>query len=394
MGAFEQELSQRLEALERENLRRKLRRVGSSQVPHAVIEGRAVLNFSSNDYLGLATHPALKEAGAKALRDFGTGSGASRLICGSLAPHEQLEEALAVFKGAEAALVFSSGYATALGTIPALVGIGDFVVLDKLVHASIVDAARLSGAKLRVYAHNALDDLKEILTWCQQQRARNPNAKVLIITESLFSMDGDFAPLPEIVALKDQFGAWLMVDEAHATGLFGEHRRGLIEYFDLGGRVEVQMGTLGKALGSAGGFIAGSCALRDYLINKARSFIFSTAPPPAVSASAQAALEIVRSREGADLVHHLRDRLQQFQNEAGMAAPSKNSPIIPLTIGKEAAALSVAERLWDAGIFVPAIRYPTVARGKARLRFTFSAAHQGVDIERLTQALKNLGQAR
>ena len=394
MGAFEQELSQRLEALERENLRRKLRRVGSSQVPHAVIEGRAVLNFSSNDYLGLATHPALKEAAAKAVRDFGTGSGASRLICGSLAPHEQLEEALAVFKGAEAALVFSSGYATALGTIPALVGIGDFVVLDKLVHASIVDAARLSGAKLRVYAHNALDDLKEILTWCQQQRASNPNAKVLIITESLFSMDGDFAPLPEIVALKDQFGAWLMVDEAHAAGLFGEHRRGLIEYFDLSGRVEVQMGTLGKALGSAGGFIAGSCALRDYLINKARSFIFSTAPPPAVSASAQAALEIVQSREGADLVRHLRDRLQQFQNEAGMAAPSKDSPIIPLTIGKEAAALSVAERLWDAGIFVPAIRYPTVARGKARLRFTFSAAHQCADIERLTQALKDLGQAR
>ena len=394
MAAFEQELSRRLEALEKENLRRKLRRVASPQVPHAMIEGRSVLNFSSNDYLGLATHAALKEAAQRAVRDFGTGAGASRLICGSLAPHEQLEEALADFKGAEAALVFSSGYAAALGTIPALVGSGDFVVLDKLVHASIVDAARLSGARLRIYPHNDLNDLKDILTWCQQQRTGNPDAKVLMVTESLFSMDGDFAPLPEMVALKEQFGAWLMVDEAHATGLFGEHRRGLIEQFRLSDRVEVQMGTLGKALGAAGGFIAGGRALRDYLINKARSFIFSTAPPPAVSASARAALEIVRSKEGADLAQSLRARLQQFQRRTEMTAPSENSPIIPLTIGEERAALSAAERLWDAGIFVPAIRYPAVARGKARLRFTFSAAHENADIERLAEALKDFDQGR
>jgi 8-amino-7-oxononanoate synthase len=204
-------------------------------------------------------------------------------------------------------------------------------------------------------------------------------------------MDGDFAALPEIVALKENFGTWLMVDEAHATGLFGEHRRGLVEDFGLSGRVEVQMGTLGKALGAAGGFIVGSRALCEYLINKARSFIFSTAPPPAVSSSAQAALQIVQSGEGADLVRRLRQRLQQFQKASGILAPAQDSPIIPFPVGEEAAALSLADRLWRSGIFAPAIRYPTVARGKARLRFTFSAAHETADVGRLTQALKDLG---
>lgn len=394
MGAFDEELWRRLNALEKENLKRRLRRVSSAQTPRATIEGKAVLNFSSNDYLGLATHPTLKEAGAKAALDFGTGSGASRLICGSLKVHEELEEAIAMFKGAEGALVFSSGYATALGAITALVGSGDIVVLDKLVHASIVDAARLSGAKLRVYAHNDLDDLEEILRWCDGQRGANPAGRVLIVTESLFSMDGDFAPLREIVELKEKFGAWLMVDEAHATGLFGENRRGLIEAFGLAGRVEVQMGTLGKAIGAAGGFIVGSRALREYLINKARSFIFSTAPPPAVSASAKAGIEVIHSRDGEALVQRLRERLRQFQKATGIAAPAEDSPIVPHMVGAEAAALSLAERLWEAGIFVPAIRYPTVARGKARLRFTFSASHEEADIERLAAALKYLSQGR
>jgi len=316
------------------------------------------------------------------------------LICGSLEAHEALEEAIAAFKGAEGALIFSSGYSTALGTITALVGSGDIVVVDKLVHASIVDAARLSGAKLRVYAHNDLNGLEEILQWCDGQRGANPTGRVLIVTESLFSMDGDFAPLREIVALKEKFGAWLMVDEAHATGLFGENRRGLIEAFGLAGRVEIQMGTLGKAIGAAGGFIVGSRALREYLINKARSFIFSTAPPPAVSAAAKAAIDVIQSRDGEALLQRLRGRLRRFQKATGIAAPAEDSPIVPFTVGAEAAALSLAERLWEAGIFVPAIRYPTVARGKARLRFTFSATHEEADIDRLAAALKDLNQGR
>jgi 8-amino-7-oxononanoate synthase len=387
MGAFEQELSRRLEVIEKENLRRRLRQINSAQGPHAVIEGQPILNFSSNDYLGLATHPALKEAAAKATRDFGTGSGASRLVCGSLAAHKELEEAIAEFKDAEAALVFSSGYATALGAITALVSAGDIVVLDKLVHASIVDAARLSGAKLRIYSHNDLADLEEILRWCDGQRSANEAVRVLIVTESLFSMDGDFAPLGEIVALKERYGAWLMVDEAHATGLFGEKRRGLIEASGVGGQVEVQMGTLGKALGAAGGFIAGGRALREYLVNKARSFIFSTAPPPSVSASAKAALEVVRSEEGAELVDRLRRNISEFHRRSKVTAAGEHSPIVPFIVGTEEAALELAEKLWKSGIFVPAIRYPTVARGKARLRITFSAAHEQADIERLAAAL-------
>ena len=392
MGAFEQELSQRLKILEEQNLRRKLRRVSSPQQPRAIVDGRAVLNFSSNDYLGLATHPKLKEAAERAVREFGTGSGASRLICGSIEPHERLEEALAAFKGAEAALIFSTGYATALGTITALMSSDDIVVLDKLVHASIVDAARLSGAKLRVYAHNDLADLEKILDWCR--RPAHEKARVLVVTESVFSMDGDFAPLREIVEVKEKFGAWLMVDEAHATGLFGERRRGLVEEFGLSGRVEVQMGTLGKALGSAGGYVAGAGVLRDFLVNKARSFIFSTAPPPSVSAAAMAGLEVVRSEEGAELLSGLRRNVRQFCDGTGISPAAENSPIVPQMVGEEVAAVRLSEELLKAGFFVPAIRYPTVGRGKARLRFTFSAAHEEDEIGQLIAALRKLGYGR
>ena len=390
MRAFEQELQRKLEILEKENLLRRLRRVDSPPVPNAVIDGKPVLNFSSNDYLGLATHPSLKDAALVAVREFGTGSGASRLVCGSLHPHEALEEEIARFKGAGAALVFSTGYATSLGTITALVSKRDIIVLDKLVHASIVDAARLAGAQLRVFAHNDLQDLEQILRWCEGERDRNPETRVFIVTESLFSMDGDVAPLREIVALKEKFAAWLMVDEAHATGLFGPHRRGLIDEFGLSGQVEIQMGTLGKALGSAGGFIAGDRVLREYLINKARSFVFSTAQPPAVSASARAAIELVSSAEGAPLVDRLRRNIRQFHELTGIPAPAAHSPIVPFLVGDEAEALALAARLLESGIYVPAIRYPTVARGKARLRFTFSAAHSEADIERLAAALRKL----
>ena len=390
MSPFQEELRGRLESLEVQNLRRHLRRVSSPQQTRAHINGGNVVNFSSNDYLGLATHPRLREAAARALRHFGTGSGASRLISGSLDPHHQLEEALAEFKATERALVFSTGYATALGTITALVSTLDIVIIDKLVHASIVDGARLSGARLRIYDHNELSDLESILQWSDAQRASNPNTRVLIITESLFSMDGDIAPLPAIVEMKNRFGAWLMVDEAHATGLFGPRRSGLVEDLNLGSQVEIQMGTLGKALGSAGGYIAGSAVLIDYLINKARSFIFSTAPPPAVSAASAAGLELVRSEEGAALVERLRSNIHHFKVESGTPARAENSPIIPLMIGAEDDALKFAADLFEAGFFAPAIRYPTVARKQARLRFTFSAAHSSEDIAALSAALKQL----
>jgi 8-amino-7-oxononanoate synthase len=376
MGSFEDELLRRLQLLEEQNLRRRLRPISSPQQPHTLLGGQEVLNFSSNDYLGLANHSKLKSAAAVAVEKYGTGSGASRLISGSLQIHHDLEDSLAAFKGTEAALVFSSGYAAALGTLPALISKDDIVILDKLVHASMVDSARLSGAKLRIFAHNDLADLEEILKWCSRQ----PTGKPWIVTESLFSMDGDFAPLPALVELKEKYGAALMVDEAHATGLFGPERRGMIEQFNLDGRIEIQMGTLGKAIGSAGGYIAGSRVLVDYLINKARTFIFSTAPVPALSAAAQAGVELIRSSEGKAQLQRLRGNLSTFSE-------SLRSPIFPLIIGGESSALEVAAALLKRGIFVPAVRYPTVARNSARLRITFSAAHQAADICALRNAL-------
>src|SRR5271170_6072735 len=304
MNAFNEELISRLSDLRQQNLFRELRRVDSPQSPCLNIDGQTYLNFSSNDYLGLANDPALKDAAIEAIRKYGAGAGASSLICGSLAPHHELDEALAAFKGTQAALAFSSGYAAVTGVIGSLLDSNDVIVLDKLVHASIVDAARLSGAKVRVFGHNNLNDLEKILRWADTRHAapamvqtdRKP--RTLIVTESIFSMDGDHAPLREIVALKEQFGAWLMVDEAHATGLYGKTRRGLAEEFGVAGKIEIQMGTLGKAFGSAGGYICGPRSLIEYLINRARPFVFSTAPVPAAAAAATAGLRFVESAAG------------------------------------------------------------------------------------------------
>ena len=389
MPAFEDELSRRLEALASQNLRRSLRRVDSPQSKRVTLGGRSVLNFSSNDYLGLASHPALKAAAEKAVRDYGTGAGASRLISGSLAPHHELEEALAEFKGTERALVFATGYATAVGTISALMSPNDVVVLDKLVHASIVDGARLSGAKLRVFDHNDLNDLEAILKWVNAKRAGG-DGRVLIVTESLFSMDGDFAPLAEIVELKERYGAWLMVDEAHSTAIFGTKRSGMVEELGLSGRVEIQMGTLGKALGSAGGYVAGPGVLIEYLVNKARSFIFSTAPPPSVSAASLAGIGVVQSNEGSELVKRLRANTRQFCVGSGVKCAVQDSPIVPWLIGAELDALCFAAKLLEAGFFAPAIRFPTVARGQARLRFSFSAAHTSGEVNALARTVTGL----
>lgn len=388
---FETELRERLRAIEHEGLLRGLRRVDSPQGPRIRVDGRNLINFSSNDYLGLAGDPALREAAARAAMDFGAGAGASRLICGSLAPHHQLEEALAGFKHTGAALTFSSGHAAAMGTLPALVGPGDVVILDKLAHACLVDAARLSRAKLRVFAHNDLDDLERILQWAAERptEKRRP-VRVLIVTESVFSMDGDRAPLKTLATLKERFGAWLLVDEAHATGVFGEHRRGLAEATDVADQIEIQMGTLGKALGASGGYICGSRTLIDYLINRARSFIFSTAPVPAAAAAARVAVEIISSERGKELCDTLWSRARQLAAILPHHATDSLSPILPWIIGGEAEAVRTADALREMGFFVPAIRYPTVGRGVARLRFTASAAHSNSDLTALAAAIRQL----
>ena len=392
MNDFDEELSSRLQGVREQGLYRQLRRIDSPQGPRLEIDGHSLLNFSSNDYLGLANHPALKEAAVSAVQNFGAGSGASRLICGSLAPHHELEEALAAFKATEAALTFSSGYAAALGTICALVDNNDVIAVDKLVHACIVDAARLSGAKLRVFGHNNLNDLAKILRWADKRLAGAPlppsarKPRTLIITESIFSMDGDQAPLRELTALKEKFGAWLMVDDAHATGLYGKSRRGLPEELGVAGGIEIHMGTLGKSFGSAGGYICGSRTLIDYLINRARSFIFSTAPVPAAAAAATAGVRFVRSDAGEQR------RNQLWSNVAVITRhlDTQGGAIIPILIGDEEKAMKIANELRSQGVFIPAIRYPTVARGQARLRLTVTAAHSRADVEQLLSALRSV----
>ena len=379
---FDSELQQRLDSLRGQNLFRELRRVDSPQSPRIKIGGKTFLNFSSNDYLGLANDPILKEASIRAIEKFGAGAGASRLICGSLAPFHELEETLADFRKAEAALAFSNGYAAAIGTICALLGKNDIIIIDKLVHASIVDAAKLSGVKLRVFDHNDLNDLEKILKWAKPQIS-NRKSQILIVTESIFSMDGDAAPLREIVALKEKYGAWLMVDEAHATGLYGKNRRGLAEESGVSDQIEIQMGTLGKALGASGGYICGSRALVDFLVNRARSFIFSTAPVPAAAAATTAAIQFVRSKSGETRRNLLWQRVKQFK-------PKFQSAIIPILIGDENRAVETAAKLRERNIFVPAIRFPTVARGAARLRVTMTAAHTAEDVSQLLAALTDL----
>jgi 7-keto-8-aminopelargonate synthetase-like enzyme len=419
MKSLVQELEARLADLRAQGLNRELRENDSPPGPQICLHGKALLNFSSNDYLGLANEPALKEAAIRAVERFGAGAAASRLLCGSLTPHRELEEALAEFKGAEAVLSFSTGYAGALGVICALLGKNDIIVLDKLVHACIVDAARLCGASLRVFSHNNLNELEDILKWADGRvrnsqsighsspsTGREPHStggqrpRVLIVTESVFSMDGDSAPLRELVELKEKYGAWLMVDEAHATGLYGPNRRGLAEAMGVSDRIEVQMGTLGKALGAAGGFIAGPRSLVDYLINRARPFIFSTAPVPAAAAAATAGVRFVQSAAGAERARSLWERVSEFQSglKAGLSGPGRSSAfpsaIIPVVIGDEAKAVEAAATLQEKGVFIPAIRYPTVARGAARLRVTLTASHTSEQIQKLLSALKATGAAQ
>lgn len=397
MNPFEVELAHRLATVQEQGLYRQLRRVDAVRGVRLRMGGGTVINFSGNDYLGLTQHPRLRQAAQQAVARYGAGAGAARLLSGSLRAHHDLESALAAFLGTESALAFSSGYATALGTLSALVQRDDVVVLDKRIHACWVDAARLCGARLRVFRHNDLNDLERILKWARAQS----QAGVLIVTESVFSMDGDSAPLRHMVALKEQYGAWLLVDEAHALGAFGPQGRGLAAALGVGDRIEIRMGTLGKALGAAGGFIAGSRTLIELLIQRARSFLFSTAPVPAAAAAALEGVRLVQSAEGEGRRHLLQARARQCLR-AGLPVPAILSTdaaadsaeawgaIIPLVLGQEDRALAAAATLHRRGLFLPAIRYPTVGRGAARLRISLSAAHSAEDVEKLVDALASV----
>jgi 8-amino-7-oxononanoate synthase len=382
--------AEELEALRKGALDRHLREISSAQGPEVVIAGRRFINFSSNDYLGLANDPRLREAAASAIDEFGVGAGASRLISGTQSPHLRLERALAKWKGTEAALCFSSGYAAALGTIPALVTKNDVILLDKLCHASLIDGAKLSGAVLRVFPHNHVRKLESHLEWARRE---HQGKGVLIITESVFSMDGDLAPLRELVQLKKQFGALLMLDEAHAIGVIGLNGRGLAAAENVSEEVDVQMGTLSKALGASGGYICGSRTLIEWFINRARSFIYSTSPPPAIAAAGLAAVDFLASPEGEKRRLLLWKRIRLMQHllpRAGLEGEetAARSAIFLLIVGDEKAALDMTAALQSAGFLVPAIRYPTVAKGAARLRITVTAAHEEAQIEALCEMIK------
>ena len=385
--------AEQLEALRARSLDRHLREISSAQGSEVATAGRRVINFSSNDYLGLANNSRLREAAISAINEFGVGAGASRLISGNLSPHLGLERALAKWKGTEAALCFSSGYAAALGTIPALVTKNEVVLLDKLCHASLIDGAKLSGAILRVFPHNHLRKLESHLEWARRER---PGKRVLIVTESVFSMDGDRTPLRELLELKKRFGALLMLDEAHAVGVIGPNGRGLAAAENLDHGVDVQMGTLSKALGASGGYICGSRTLIEWLINRARSFIYSTAPPPAIAAAALAAVDFLASPEGEQRRLLLWERIRLMQELLPRSELNKenrvaSSAIFPWVVGDEKAALNLAAALQSNGFLVPAIRYPTVAKGTARLRITVTAAHEEVQIRALCDTIKRLG---
>ena len=383
--SFDAFLSDALEEIELAGLTRRLTPLETPQLPLVRRGDVMVVNFSSNDYLGLAAHPAIRDAAMGEWERGGFGSGASRLICGTMTAHEELEVSIARFKRTPAALAFHSGYAAALGTIPAICGKDDVIIMDKLSHACLIDAARLSGAVLRVFPHNDLNKLESHLAWASR---KHPQARVLIVVESVYSMDGDLAPLREIVDLKERYGAWLFLDEAHAVGVLGPSGGGLAEELGIGDRIEVQMGTLGKALGAHGAYVAGSRVLRDYLINRARSFIFSTAPPAPVAVAATKAIEIAQSPEGGRLRECLWKNIRNLAAE--LQAPKPESAIIPHILGPEKAATSASTELLQKGFLVAAIRFPTVAKGAARLRFTVTSLHHPDQIRSLGEVFRNL----
>jgi 8-amino-7-oxononanoate synthase len=381
------DLASEVAAIDGAGLRRRLRAVGSAADPEVVVDGRGVLLFCSNNYLGLATHPALRRAAVAAVEQWGCGAGASRLVSGHTDLHAAVEARLAAFKGTEAALLFPTGYHANLGAITALVGHGDHVFSDALNHASIVDGCRLARATVHVYPHADVAALGAALAGAPRGGRR------LVVTDSVFSMDGDRAPLAEIVRLAAAHDALVMVDEAHATGVLGPGGAGLASELGLADRIAVQMGTLGKALGGAGAYVAGSRALVDLLVNRARSFIFTTALPPASVAAAGAALDVVAAepeRRARVLAHA--ERLRTGLRALGLDARG-DTQVVPVRLGDNARAVAFAERLFAAGVLATAIRPPTVPDGTARIRVTPMATHTPEHIDRALDAFARAARA-
>src|SRR3989338_3204143 len=368
-------LSQTLSDLEDKGLKRALRTVEGPQGREIIIDGKPVLNFCSNNYLGLADDPRLKEAAIECMQREGFGSGASRLVCGNMSAHAELEKRIMEFKGTEAALLFNSGYTANVGIISSLFGRGDIIFSDRLNHASIIDGILLSQAELKRYPHCDIQALEELLKDSSGYQRKG------IITDSVFSMDGDIAPLPEIVALAQKYGAMVMVDEAHAFGILGKKGKGAVEHFGLEGKINIQMGTFSKAAGSFGAYVCGSQELISFLINRARSFIYTTGLPASVAAASLKAVEIIAGEAS------LRERLWENTRyllkglkDSGFDTLQTQTPIIPLVVKEAPLALEFSKRLFAQGIFISAIRPPTVPPNTARLRLTVMATHRREDL--------------
>lgn len=369
-------LGQELQSLKDQGLYRALRVLEGEQDATSVFDGKSVVNLSANNYLGLTTHPKLKAKAIEAIETFGVGSGAVRSICGTMAMHLELERRLAEFKHTEAVVVFQSGFTSNAGTVAAILSKEDAIVSDALNHASIIDGARLSRATIKVYPHGDADAARAIL------RDLPAGQRKLLITDGVFSMDGDIGPLPALCDAAEEYGAIMMVDDAHASGVFGRNGRGTIDHFDLHGRVDIQVGTLSKAVGALGGYVAGSRDLIEFLYHRARPFLFSTSHPPAVTAACLAALDLLL--EEPELIDRLWENTRFFKaglTELGFDTGLSQSPITPVMVGEGARAMEFSDRLFAAGVFAQGIAFPTVARDKARVRTIVSAAHSRDELQ-------------
>jgi glycine C-acetyltransferase len=381
-------LTTELASLKTQGLYRQLRVLEDEQKPHTTFDHRLVVNLSSNNYLGLTTHPRLRERALEATRRFGVGTGSVRTIAGTMAIHMELERRLAEFKHTEAVVVFQSGFAANAGTVSAILDKDDVVVSDELNHASIIDGCRLSRATIKVFAHRDVDAARGVL------KSLPAKQRALLITDGVFSMDGDLGPLSELCTLAEEYGCIMMVDDAHASGVFGRNGRGTIDHFGVHGRVDIQVGTLSKAIGVLGGYVAGSRDLIEFLHHRARPFLFSTSHPPAVAAACLAAIDVLLEEPA--LIERLWDNTRYFK--AGLAKLGFNtgvseSPITPVIVGDGALAMTLSDRLFEAGVFAQGIASPTVPPGKARVRTIVTATHTRDELQFALDAFERVGRA-
>ena len=379
-------LGQELETLKQQNLYRHLRILEDEQKAHTTFDHKSVVNLSSNNYLGLTTHPRLRTAALDALERFGVGSGSVRTIAGTMAIHMELERRLAEFKKVEAVVVFQSGFAANAGTVSAVLTKEDVVISDELNHASIIDGCRLSRAAIKVFPHKDVDAARRIINDLPA------NQRKLLITDGVFSMDGDLGPLPALCQLAEETGCIMMVDDAHASGVFGSNGRGTVDHFGMHGRVDIQVGTLSKAMGSLGGYVAGNANLIEFLYHRARPFLFSTSHPPAVAAACIAALDVLM--EEPEIIERLWDNTRFFKSgleKLGFNTGLSESPITPVIAGEGAKAMQLSDRLFEEGVFAQGIAFPTVARDKARVRTIVTATHTRNDLQYALDKFEKVG---